>query len=169
MLQRGGGFECVSGLIPSASFSVTVLGFAVNRNTLGHGGSSMDTGNKLSWFRRHPFASAALVFTAIAVGLLSTTEARAEKNDAGAALAAPARTGGDIINNAASIRLGKALFWDSQSGGDGPIACATWHFHAGAVLRHVNSLRCARNCVAIRSWKSPSSHSTLYAAGIGAT
>src|SRR2546427_10766215 len=103
MLQRGGGFECVSGLIPLPVFSVTVLGFAVNRNTLGHGGSSMDTGNKLSWFRRHPFASAALVFTAIAVGMLPTS-AQAEKGQGGggaAALAAPARTGADIINNAA--------------------------------------------------------------------
>jgi len=31
----------------------------------------MHTGNKLSWFRRHPFASAALIFTAIAFGPLS--------------------------------------------------------------------------------------------------
>ncbi|PYN96141.1 MAG: hypothetical protein DMD91_22605 [Candidatus Rokuibacteriota bacterium] len=127
---------------PLPVFSVTVLGFAVNRNTLGHGGSSMDTGNKLSWFRRHPFASAALVFTAIAVGMLPTS-AQAEKGQGGggaAALAAPARTGGDIINNAAAIRLGKALFWDMQAGGDGQIACATCHFHAGADNRTFNTL-----------------------------
>src|SRR5262249_13119203 len=58
---------------------------------------------------------------------------------AGAALAAPARTGGDIINNAAAIRLGKALFWDENSGGDGRIACATCHFHAGADNRTLNT------------------------------
>src|SRR5215813_4504718 len=103
----------------------------------------MDTGNKLSWFRRHPFASAALIFTAIAFGPLSL-DAQAEsgsgKGGAGAALAAPDRTGTGIINNAAAIRLGKALFWDSQSGGDGQIACATCHFHAGADNRLINTL-----------------------------
>src|SRR5439155_5179875 len=117
-------------------------------HTLGHGGSSMDTGNKLSWFRRHPFASAALVFTAIAVGMLPTS-AQAEKGQGGggaAALAAPARTGGDIINNAAAIRLGKALFWDMQAGGDGQIACATCHFHAGADNRTLNTLHPGPDC-----------------------
>src|SRR5262249_41344476 len=103
----------------------------------------MDTGNKLSWFRRHPFASAALIFTAIAFGPLSM-DAQAEsgsgKGGAGAALAAPDRTGTGIINNAAAIRLGKALFWDSQSGGDGHIPCATSHFHAGADNRPFNTL-----------------------------
>lgn len=28
--------------------------------------------------------------------------------------------------------LGKALFWDMQTGGDGKTACATCHWHAGA-------------------------------------
>ena len=52
----------------------------------------------------------------------------------------PKRTGGTIINNAAAIRLGKALFWDEQTGGDGRIACATCHFHAGADNRTLNTL-----------------------------
>jgi len=72
----------------------------------------MHTGNKLSWFRRHPFASAALIFTAIAFGPLSM-DAQADSgsgNGGGAALAAPQRTGTGIINDAAAIRLGKALF-----------------------------------------------------------
>ena len=102
----------------------------------------MHTGNKLSWFRRHPFASAALIFTAIAFGPLSM-DAQADSgsgNGGGAALAAPQRTGTGIINDAAAIRLGKALFWDSQSGGDGQIACATCHFHAGADNRTFNTL-----------------------------
>src|SRR5205809_417457 len=102
----------------------------------------MHTGNKLSWFRRHPFASAALIFTAIAFGPLSM-DAQADSgsgNGGGAALAAPERTGTGIINNAAALRLGKALFWDSQSGGDGQIACATCHFHAGADNRTFNTL-----------------------------
>jgi len=103
----------------------------------------MHTGNTLSWFRRHPFASAALIFTAIAFGPLSM-DAQADggsgKGGGGAALAAPDRAGTGIINNAAAIRLGKALFWDSQSGGDGQIACATCHFHAGADNRTFNTL-----------------------------
>jgi len=49
-------------------------------------------------------------------------------------------TGGDIIDQAAAVRLGKALFWDMQTGGDGMIACATCHFHAGADNRLKNTL-----------------------------
>src|SRR2546428_6690764 len=51
----------------------------------------------------------------------------------------PKRTGGTIINNAAAIKLGKALFWDEQTGGDGRIACATRHFHHGADNRTPNT------------------------------
>jgi cytochrome c peroxidase len=46
----------------------------------------------------------------------------------------------DIINRAAAIRLGKALFWDTQTGGDGQTACASCHFHAGADNRLINTL-----------------------------
>jgi cytochrome c peroxidase len=49
----------------------------------------------------------------------------------------PQPIGGDIVNQAAAVRLGKALFWDEQVGGDGQIACATCHFHAGADNRAV--------------------------------
>src|SRR5262249_16431512 len=41
---------------------------------------------------------------------------------------------------AAAVRLGKALFWDMQTGGDGKIACATCHFHAGADNRLTNTV-----------------------------
>lgn len=37
-------------------------------------------------------------------------------------------------------RLGKALFWDMQVGGDGVQACASCHFHAGADNRAVNQI-----------------------------
>ena len=40
---------------------------------------------------------------------------------------APSLVSGDILDNAAAIRLGKALFWDIQAGGDGKVACATGH------------------------------------------
>src|SRR3989304_8647759 len=39
----------------------------------------------------------------------------------------------------ATIRLGKALFWDMQVGSDGQ-ACASCHFHAGADNRTKNQL-----------------------------
>lgn len=45
-----------------------------------------------------------------------------------------------VKDNAAAIRLGKALFWDMQLGSDGKTACATCHWHAGADLRTVNQI-----------------------------
>src|SRR5262249_28087047 len=45
-----------------------------------------------------------------------------------------------VQDQAAAIRMGKALFWDEQTGGDGRIACATCHFHAGADNRTVNTI-----------------------------
>ena len=52
----------------------------------------------------------------------------------------PQATNSDIIDQAAAVRLGKALFWDTQAGGDGKIACATCHFHAGADNRTLNTI-----------------------------
>jgi cytochrome c peroxidase len=46
----------------------------------------------------------------------------------------------DITNQAAAVRLGKALFWDIQAGGDGQTACATCHFQAGADARKTNTV-----------------------------
>jgi len=40
----------------------------------------------------------------------------------------------------ATVRLGKALFWDVQLGSDGLTACATCHYHAGVDNRVVNTL-----------------------------
>ncbi len=45
-----------------------------------------------------------------------------------------------VQNEAAAIRLGKALFWDMQVGSDGIQACASCHFHAGADSRTKNQL-----------------------------
>lgn len=44
-----------------------------------------------------------------------------------------------VINPAAAIALGKALFWDQQVGSDGQ-ACASCHFHAGADSRLKNQI-----------------------------
>jgi cytochrome c peroxidase len=44
-----------------------------------------------------------------------------------------------IVNKAAAIALGKALFWDQAVGSDGQ-ACASCHFHAGADARVTNQI-----------------------------
>src|SRR5260370_212103 len=37
-----------------------------------------------------------------------------------------------IKDQSALVILGKAFFWDMQTGSDGRLACATCHFHGGA-------------------------------------
>src|SRR4030042_5859052 len=45
-----------------------------------------------------------------------------------------------VVNRAAAIALGKALFWDMQVGSDGIQACASCHFQAGADNRFKNQI-----------------------------
>jgi len=45
-----------------------------------------------------------------------------------------------VKDEAALVRLGKALFWDMQVGSDGIQACATCHFNAGGDIRSKNQL-----------------------------
>jgi cytochrome c peroxidase len=47
---------------------------------------------------------------------------------------------GTIINQAAAVRLGKALFWDIQAGSDGQQACAVCHASFGADARRFNTI-----------------------------
>lgn len=47
---------------------------------------------------------------------------------------------GIVKDQAALIRLGKALFWDMQAGSDGVQSCATCHFNAGADSRSKNQI-----------------------------
>jgi len=105
----------------------------------------MDTGNKLSWFRKHPYASSALVTAIFAAGLLLLTDAHVAIGDSGDSgplsnVPVPTPIGGDIVDQAAAVRLGKALFWDVQVGGDGQTSCGTCHFHGGADNRTFNTL-----------------------------
>jgi cytochrome c peroxidase len=104
----------------------------------------METGNRLSLYRRIRLAGLALTSAALVVGLLSTN-AHIAKGDSGSgdmgalsSASVPVPTGGNIIDQTAAIRLGKALFWDTQVGGDGQTACASCHFHAGADNRTLN-------------------------------
>jgi cytochrome c peroxidase len=55
-------------------------------------------------------------------------------------VAVPAPAGGGIVNQAAAVQLGKALFWDVQVGGDGRQACASCHFFAGEDTRLTNTV-----------------------------
>ncbi len=59
----------------------------------------------------------------------------------------PANLNTYVKDRASAIRLGKALFWDQQAGGDGQIACASCHFQAGADVRATNSLNPGKNGV----------------------
>jgi cytochrome c peroxidase len=52
----------------------------------------------------------------------------------------PGNLGNFVQNKDAAIKLGKALFWDMQVGGDGLQACASCHFQAGADVRNKNQL-----------------------------
>src|SRR6266568_5949483 len=44
----------------------------------------------------------------------------------------PPNLGDFVKDRNAAIKLGKALFWDMQTGGDGGQACASCHYRAGA-------------------------------------
>ncbi|MCI0672859.1 MAG: hypothetical protein L0Y64_20630 [Myxococcaceae bacterium] len=57
-----------------------------------------------------------------------------------AAIPVPQPINGDVIDPAAAVRLGKVLFWEVQTGGDGQVACATCHFVAGTDKRTRNTL-----------------------------
>lgn len=54
--------------------------------------------------------------------------------------AAPTNLSNYVADEAALLRLGKALFWDMQLGSDGVTACATCHFKAGADNRSKNQV-----------------------------
>ncbi|MBI4311847.1 MAG: hypothetical protein HY681_08695 [Chloroflexi bacterium] len=55
-------------------------------------------------------------------------------------IAEPSNLGEFVQDKSAAIKLGKALFWDVQVGGDGQTACATCHFKAGTDGRDKNTL-----------------------------
>src|SRR2546421_12993450 len=80
----------------------------------------METGHTRFRCRSHPLARAGLVLSVLALGLLFM-DARVVRADGDHAplssVGVPKRTGGTNINNAAAIKLGKALFWDEQTGG----------------------------------------------------
>jgi cytochrome c peroxidase len=57
----------------------------------------------------------------------------------------PPNLGDFVRDRFAAVQLGKALFWDMQTGSDGVTACASCHFHAGADGRTMNQVNPAVN------------------------
>src|SRR2546426_11668828 len=98
----------------------------------------METGHTRSRCRSHPLARAGLVLSVLALGLLFM-DARVARADGDLAplssVGVPKRTGGTIVNNAAAIKLGKALFWDEQTGGEWRVARAPRHLPHSAPKR----------------------------------
>ncbi|MBT0652765.1 cytochrome-c peroxidase [Geomobilimonas luticola] len=84
----------------------------------------------------------AVLLTALLVADL-TVPLAARANPAslkGVPVPKPADLAEFVVDEAAAIRLGKALFWDMQVGSDGITACASCHFHAGTDNRVNNSV-----------------------------
>src|SRR3989442_8283122 len=59
----------------------------------------------------------------------------------------PANLGDFVRDRAAAVALGKALFWEMQTGGDGIVACASCHFNAGVDGRIRNTMAPGANGV----------------------
>src|SRR5437773_9649048 len=108
----------------------------------------METGDRPLWCIKHSFLVLTLTAAFLTAGptpmdvrIAVAAGDLAQLSSVGV----PPRTGGTIVNNAAAIKLGKALFWDTQVGGDGSIACATCHFHNGADNRTLNTINPGAN------------------------
>lgn len=72
--------------------------------------------------------------------LLATLAGAKSPDPAGTEDGRPVDLSHYVRDRAAALRLGKALFWDTQVGSDGSTACASCHFHAGADDRGKNQI-----------------------------
>lgn len=104
----------------------------------------MRTNGQGSRVKRALIALAAVGLTAYAMGGAQNSQAAGLKALSDVSIPLPNLTG-YVINNAAAIELGKALFWDMQAGGDGRQACASCHFHAGEDNRVRNTMNPGAN------------------------
>jgi len=77
---------------------------------------------------------------ALATGPLNATVPVPVATLKGVPVPTPSNLNDFVLDRAAAVRLGKALFWDQQVGSDGQTACASCHFHAGADSRSRNQL-----------------------------
>ena len=101
--------------------------------------------------RSSPFrllrGAGALVVAAALLGAAGPAAADSLKTLKGVPVPLPSNLGTFVKDRAAAIKLGKALFWDVQTGGDGGQACATCHFQAGADVRTRNTVNPGANGV----------------------
>ncbi len=84
--------------------------------------------------------SAPIVAPAVAKPTLQTLRNVKPPDPSGTEDRRPVVLGDYVTNRDATIRLGKALFWDMNIGSDGNTACATCHFAAGADHRITNQI-----------------------------
>jgi cytochrome c peroxidase len=94
------------------------------------------------------FSSMALLIGVMAAGVTLTTNSFGDEKSSGSEDAKPlssvnvplpANLSTFVKNKQAAIVLGKALFWDTQTGGTGDVACATCHYNAGVDNRSNNN------------------------------
>src|SRR3989442_4713080 len=126
----------------------------------------METGHTRSRCRSHPLARAGLALSVLALGLLFT-DARVARADGDLAplssVGVPKRTGGTIINNAAAIKLGKALFWDEQTGGASRTSTAPRPMHDRAANTSPNPLPPRPRCTVCSGRRPPAAAELLSA------
>ena len=87
-----------------------------------------------------PTMKALAVATVPAVPSLETMRGVVVPDPAGIEDGKPVVLADFVQDRAATIRLGKALFWDMSIGSDGNTACATCHFQAGGDNRITNQI-----------------------------
>ncbi len=88
-----------------------------------------------------------VVAVAALLAAAGPTSADSLKTLKGVPVPLPPNLGTFVKDRTAAIQLGKALFWDAQTGGTGAQACATCHFQAGADTRTRNTVNPGANGV----------------------
>ena len=108
-----------------------------------HDLSRSERSQPISFTRR--FSAMGLLIGILATGVAVTTNSYGDGGSSGSGsgvsggakplssvkVPLPADLGTYVKDRQAAIRLGKALFWDSQTGGTGNQACASCHYNAG--------------------------------------
>jgi len=100
------------------------------------------------WLKRTSNIMAIATVVAVAILAGHTASAQLAASEPSEALASlktvavsePPNLGEFVKDKKAAIVLGKALFWDSQVGNDGIMACGSCHYHGGGDPREKNQL-----------------------------
>ena len=104
-----------------------------------HGGTMIQQSRSFRWRARHTAWTMGAAITAAVLPIV-LAESGLPRPVLTPPLVPELQEGAGIVaNRQAAIALGKALFWDEQTGSDG-MACASCHFAAGADIRTRNQL-----------------------------